>query len=140
VHDSWQQHQRVGVALTLAFGLLGSLVAYYAVRGNVPPTEPPPLAVTPLVTTGPVVSVTMPHADPELPPGPYREKVQVTCTVCHSTQLILNQPPFPKKKWLESVHKMVTTYGAPIRPEEGKSLTQQESEIVEYLTTIRGKD
>jgi hypothetical protein len=42
-------------------------------------------------------------------------------------------PPFPEKQWAEVVHKMVATYGAPIEK-------MQETEIVQYLQTIRGKD
>ena len=131
--DSWQRHQRVGLALTVAFGLAGTAVAYFASREGVPGAEPAAPALPSSASGGPVLAITLPHAEPALPAGPHREKFHVSCTVCHSTQLVLNQPPFPEKKWAETVHKMVEAYGAPIGPPE-------EAEIVEYLTAIRGQE
>jgi hypothetical protein len=45
---------------------------------------------------------------------------------------VANQPAFPRGKWTEVVHKMVTAYGAPIAP-------VQEAEIVDYLMIYRGR-
>lgn len=131
--DSWQRHQRVGVGLTVAFGLAGTVVAYFVLREGVPASEPSPPTAASSATAPPVVAITLPHDEPELPQGPHRETFQVSCTVCHSTQLVLNQPSFPEKKWTETVHKMVQSYGAPIRPAE-------EAEIVGYLKAIRGEN
>jgi hypothetical protein len=85
-----------------------------------------------LQSTGPVVSIELPHANLKLPPGPHRDRFQVSCTLCHSPRLALTQPPFPEKEWAEVVHKMVATYGAPLDPEE-------EREVVAYLTAVHGK-
>jgi hypothetical protein len=43
----------------------------------------------------------------------------------------MTQPRFPRKQWEEVVRKMVKTYGAPITSED-------QGDIVEYLTTVRG--
>jgi cytochrome c5 len=128
----WQQPQQVGLILTTVFGLLGAGVAYLGIRD--PGRAGPDREAAPTVVAesdGPIVAITLPHAEPELPLGSHREVFAVSCTVCHSTQLVLNQPSFPEKKWAETVHKMVETYGAPITPSE-------QAEIVEYLTAIRG--
>jgi hypothetical protein len=44
----------------------------------------------------------------------------------------MTQPSCTREKWVEVVHKMVKTYGAPIAPET-------ETQIVDYLSTVRGK-
>ena len=55
---------------------------------------------------------------------------QTSCVICHSARLPLSQPPFPREKWVEVVHKMVDAYGAPMTPEE-------ESHVVDYLLAAR---
>ncbi len=132
--DSWRQHQRVGLLLTVVFVLAGSVVAWFVIKDRAGAEIVPPSPTVPAKETDrSIVAITLPHDEPDLPPGPHRETFQVSCTICHSTQLVLNQPPFPEKKWVEVVHKMVATYGAPIE-------TNQETEVVQYLQTIRGKD
>ena len=74
----------------------------------------------------------LPHEEPELPRGPHQHTFAAACTICHSTRLVMTQPPFPHKQWAEVVHKMVKTYGAPITPEA-------QEQIVDYLATVRGK-
>jgi hypothetical protein len=44
----------------------------------------------------------------------------------------MTQPSFARETWEEVVHKMVKNYGASIAPEA-------ETQIVDYLTTVRGK-
>jgi hypothetical protein len=132
--DSWRQHQRVGVVLTVVFVLAGSVVVWFVIKDRAGAEPIPPSPTVPAAeTNASIVTITLPHAKPDLPPGPHRDTFAVSCTICHSPQLVLNQPPFPEKKWIEVVHKMVAAYGAPIE-------TKQEAEIVEYLQTIRGKD
>jgi hypothetical protein len=66
-----------------------------------------------------------------VPLAPNHEQFTALCRLCHSPLLVLTQPRLSEKKWGEVVHKMVAVYGAPIP-------TQQEKEIVAYLTEIRG--
>ena len=120
--------RRAVLLWTLVVGVLTTLVAVYALRGS--PTLQPAQPETPAVTVGEPVIV-LPHDPPDLPPGPNREQFMTACTICHSTRLITNQPPFPRTKWAEVVDKMVAAYGAPITPDE-KPL------LVEYLMTLRG--
>jgi hypothetical protein len=126
---SWQRPQRVGLALTAVAVLAGTVVAYLGTRGDVPTST----ATGPSAPAGDAApeAIALPHAEPDLPPGPHREAFHVACTVCHSTQLVLNQPPFPAKKWEEVVVKMVRTYGAPVGP-------AQQAEVLEYLSAVRG--
>lgn len=60
------------------------------------------------------------------------DKFAASCTICHSKRYIEMQPNFTKVAWAKVVHKMITTYGAPISDTDA-------AEIVEYLATIKGK-
>lgn len=78
-----------------------------------------------------VHQITLPHDDPEFPPGPGRELFIARCTVCHSLRYVTMQPDFPQKVWGKEVAKMINTFGAHISSEEAKQIT-------EYLSTIKG--
>jgi hypothetical protein len=132
--DSWRQHQRVGLVLTVVVVLAGSVVAWFVIKDRAVAEPVPPSPTVPARENDQsIVAITLPLDEPDLPPGPHRETFQVSCTICHSTRLVLNQPPFPEKKWKEVVDKMIATYKAPIGKNEAE-------EIVQYLHTIRGKD
>jgi cytochrome c5 len=125
-----RQGVRRGVIVwTILVGAVATLVALDALRGRleVPPVEAIAVEAPPADEV-----LVLPHDPPDLPPGPHRTAFESSCTICHSTRLVVNQPPFPQKKWAEEVHKMVTAYGAPIAPDE-------EPHIVEYLMTVRGR-
>lgn len=79
-----------------------------------------------------VRSITLPHDEPELPPGPGREVFAAACVVCHSPRYITSQPPFSRQTWTEEVNKMIKTYGAHVTDEQAK-------QIVDYLVLINGK-
>ncbi len=66
----------------------------------------------------------------EIPPGPHRAEFQAACVTCHSPRLALNQPPLAREKWAETVHKMVSAYGAPLTPAD-------EARVVEYLAAVK---
>jgi len=109
--------------------VLTTLVAVYAVRGG---SSPAPASLSaPAAASASEQEMVLPHDPLELPPGPHRDTFAVSCTICHSARLVFNQPDFPRKKWAEEVHKMVTAYGAHITPDE-------EPHIVDYLMAIRG--
>ncbi len=130
--ESPRQTHRAAILWTLIVGVLTTLVVVFSFRGQALVTTTPeaPAPVTP--PQGPVYTLVLPHDPPELPPGPHRDRVIISCTICHSTRLLLNQPSFPRDKWAEVVHKMVAVYGAPIPPKE-------EPQLVEYLMTVRGR-
>jgi hypothetical protein len=121
---------RLGPPLVLALFLGAAAVSYFGTRGG----EPGPVTIRSPAPgpTEPVVSITLPQEDVEIPPGPNREQFRVACTVCHSPRLAFTQPRFGEKKWAEVVHKMVAVYGAPIPAAD-------EPALVAYLTAVRGK-
>jgi hypothetical protein len=121
---------RVAIVLTVLVGVIATAVAYLGTRENLP--APGPLAAVTADTTLPIETVVLPHDEPEWPPGPHQRTFLASCTICHSTLMVMTQPPFLRKKWAEVVHKMVKTYGAPITAET-------EEEIVEYLVTVHGE-
>jgi hypothetical protein len=118
--------------LTVILLALGGATAYYGTRDGGPVqvarSEDRPVPAT---FSGAVHSIVLPHDEPILPPGPHRDVFQASCTVCHSTRLVLTQPPLSDKQWQASVEKMVKVYGAPVTPE-------QQHEIVTYLLAYRG--
>lgn len=80
-----------------------------------------------------VHQITLPHDDPDFPPGNGREIFISRCTVCHSLRYVTMQPDFPKKTWSKEVAKMINSYGAHINGKEAQ-------QIIEYLATIKGTD
>ena len=130
--DPPRHRQRLVIPLTVVVGVIATAVAYLGTREapQARPAPPAPAAAADL----PVQTIALPHVEPDPPPGPHRETFIRYCTLCHSTRLVLTQPPFPKAKWEEVVQKMMNpkVYGAPIPAEE-------KPRIVEYLVAIRGK-
>jgi hypothetical protein len=126
---------RFGVPAVVILFAIAGLVSYYGIRpanGGPQPSVSSAQEQGPETPRSPIVSVVLPYEEPDLPPGPHRHEFHVACTTCHSTRLVLTQPPFPKAKWGEVVHKMVATYGAPLSIED-------EARAVDYLVAIRGK-
>lgn len=75
----------------------------------------------------------LPLAEGELPPGPGRQEVLISCMSCHSPAYITMQPRFSRKVWEGVVTKMADTFGAQVRPYDRKL-------IADYLVSIRGID
>jgi hypothetical protein len=128
--DRPRHSQKVAIVLTVLVGAIATVVAYLGTRES---TRTP--VSSPVATAGetlPVETIVLPHDEPEIPFGPHRRTFVASCTICHSTRLVMTQPSFSKEGWVEVVHKMVKNYGAPITPDS-------EGQIVDYLMTIRGK-
>src|SRR4051812_4219686 len=89
-------------------------------------------AKTPAAAGG-VHEIKLPAMPVELPPGPGRETVTVTCVICHTTRYITIQPRFSRVAWTAEVDKMRKTFGAPLTD-------AQAAEVVNYLVAIRGTD
>jgi hypothetical protein len=129
------QTLRVGLPAVLILCAVGAVVVYLGVRPASEGRQPPGSeqknhgADAP---RSPVTSITLPFEEPALPPGPHQRDFQVACTVCHSTRLVMTQPPFTKAQWTTTVKKMVDTYGAPLSPAD-------QAKTVEYLTAVLGK-
>ena len=69
----------------------------------------------------------------ELKDGPGRAQVEANCGSCHSLDYVLMNSPFlDRNGWDGSVTKMIKVFGAPIQPDDAKS-------IVDYLNANYGK-
>ncbi|WP_145259844.1 hypothetical protein [Planctomycetes bacterium Pan216] len=114
----------------MGLGVGAGVISYWGIR-EAPPTAPP-AEREPSTPAARTVSITMPHEEPVPPLGPNRSTFQTSCTICHSTRLVLNQPPFAEERWRKIVEKMINVYGAPV------GATRKE-EIVGYLTAISAR-
>ncbi len=129
---------RVALVLTVVVGALATLIAYLGTREGrqAPEAAESPQRERPAPTSRSgfptVLRIALPHEDPPLPSGPHQRTFVASCTICHSTTLVLGQPPFPRAKWTEIVQKMTKAFGAPMTP-------AQEGQVVEYLVSVRGK-
>lgn len=119
------------VGFFVALGLGGFLLFWTDPARSMPAAAEPRVIPEP-EATGTVHAVEVPFDDPpHVPAGPNRHEFTAVCRLCHSPRLPLTQPRFPEKKWAAIVHKMVEVYGAPITPD-------QERSVVAYLTAVRG--
>ncbi len=78
-------------------------------------------------------TITLPpdNALATLAPGSGMEVARADCGVCHSTDYIVRQPRGDVKQWQAEVAKMIKVFGAPVSPENEKT-------IVEYLSSAYG--
>jgi hypothetical protein len=76
-------------------------------------------------------SIDLPQGNLEFPPGPGVDAITNNCLACHSAGMVLNQPMLPKATWEAEVHKMISTYRAPVASEDIPT-------IVTYLDAIKG--
>ena len=109
---------RFAVALSGTLLVAAAGVSYYAVRDSWAVAARPDGAAS--------ASATATVDEVELPPGPHRAEFQSSCVTCHSPRLALSQPTLTREKWGETVHKMVSAYGAPLTPDA-------EVQVVDYL-------
>ncbi|XUW93420.1 cytochrome c (plasmid) [Burkholderia sp. M6-3] len=79
-----------------------------------------------------VVSQTLPAGESTFPPGPGAEIANANCVMCHSTGMILRQPPLTISEWTIEINKMRSAFGAPITPDQIDSLAR-------YLGTVNGR-
>jgi hypothetical protein len=76
-------------------------------------------------------SVDLPTGDSLFPGGASADAINNNCLACHSTEMVLNQPPLPKATWEAEVHKMINIYKAPIDAADVPP-------IVDYLASTKG--
>ena len=77
------------------------------------------------------VKVDLPDSDKMFPDGPGSDAINNNGLACHSADMVLNQPALSKQAWTAEVNKMITTYKAPVAPEDVGA-------IVDYLTRLKG--
>jgi len=75
-------------------------------------------------------SVDLPAGD-ALFPGPGADAINNNCLACHSADMVLNQPAFPRATWDAEVRKMINTYKAPVDEKDVGA-------IVDYLARTKG--
>jgi mono/diheme cytochrome c family protein len=80
-----------------------------------------------------IVRVELPTNDEPFPPGIGADIASSQCLICHSSGMVLTQPPLKKDEWRAEITKMRTAYGAPI-PED------QVDALSEYLKNIGARD
>ena len=76
-------------------------------------------------------TVELPAGDSLFPGGASADAINQNCLACHSTDMVLNQPAFPKATWEAEVHKMINTYKAPVDSDDI-------APIVDYLVKTKG--
>src|ERR1700733_2583137 len=64
--------------------------------------------------------------------GTSADAINNNCLVCHSADMVLNQPLLPKETWEAEVRKMIDIYKAPVDEADVAS-------IVDYLAKTKGK-
>jgi hypothetical protein len=129
--DDRPRHSRgVSIVLTVVVGAITTVVAYLGARENtrLPEAQSPAFIAESLHGQ----TIMLPHYEPELPLGPNQRTFAVSCTICHSTRLVMTQPPLSREQWTAIVQKMIKTYGAPVEPAAAE-------QILEYLTAVHGK-
>lgn len=75
------------------------------------------------------VKVDFPDEDPAFPGGAAADVVNNNCLACHSSDMILTQPPLSRAQWQAEVDKMRNTYKAPIAAADVPA-------IVDYLANL----
>jgi cytochrome c553 len=76
-------------------------------------------------------AVDLPAGDSLFPGGAPADAINNNCLACHSADMVLNQPALPRATWEAEVHKMITTYKAPIDAADVPA-------IVDYLAATKG--
>ncbi len=93
-----------------------------------------------VLLTGPAAAVTLSPESVKLPEstamypgsGPGTRAANDHCLLCHTADMVLNQPDLPKDTWFLEVNKMKNVFKAPI-PEDQVAL------VADYLYAIKGK-
>jgi cytochrome c5 len=78
------------------------------------------------------VRVELPANDVPFPPGIGVDIASSQCLICHSSGMVLTQPPLKKDEWRAEIMKMRSAYGAPIPEDQVEALS-------EYLKNINGR-
>ncbi len=78
------------------------------------------------------VNVSLPAGTAVFPQGPGSEIANAHCVMCHSTGMVLRQPPLTVNEWKTEIMKMRNAFGAPIP-------LDQVDKLARYLDTLNGK-
>jgi mono/diheme cytochrome c family protein len=79
------------------------------------------------------VNTTLPVGSTSFPPGKGAEIANANCVMCHSTGMVLHQPPLTVSEWKVEINKMRNAFGAPIPADQIDPLAQ-------YLGVVDGRE
>jgi mono/diheme cytochrome c family protein len=79
------------------------------------------------------VSVDLPVSQIPFPPGAGSVIANAYCLICHSTGMVLRQPPLTQDEWTGEINKMRSAFGAPLPADQVEALAK-------YLRSINGRD
>jgi len=77
------------------------------------------------------VKVDLPADAGQFPGGAEADAINNNCLACHSADMVLNQPAFPRSTWEAEVKRMITAYHAPVDAADA-------ARIVDYLAKTKG--
>jgi hypothetical protein len=78
------------------------------------------------------LDVSLPAGSAIFPPGGGSEIANANCVMCHSTGMVLRQPPLTTLEWKTEIMKMRNGFGAPIP-------LDQVDQLAHYLGVVNGK-
>jgi cytochrome c5 len=78
------------------------------------------------------LNLTMSSGTATFPPGPGSEIANSNCVMCHSTGMVLRQPPLTFDEWKTEIVKMRAAFGAPIPAD-------QIDAVARYLGFVNGR-
>ncbi|KVV51451.1 hypothetical protein WT27_29585 [Burkholderia territorii] len=78
------------------------------------------------------LGVSLPAGQSTFPPGPGADIANSNCVMCHSTGMVLRQPPLTTGEWKVEITKMRNAFGAPVP-------TDQIDALARYLNGIDGR-
>lgn len=78
------------------------------------------------------VNVALSPGEAMFPPGHGAEIANANCVMCHSTGMVLHQPPLTFDEWKTEIMKMRAAFGAPIPAD-------QVDDLARYLNTVDGR-
>ena len=137
---------RFALLLCLAVGFFATLAGWYGIAPGLSANSAPAVnsqsdadaseqgdSMVTITGSGATMKKTiqMPHFEPLMPPGKYRDVFLGNCVTCHSPRLMVDQPPMSHEEWEEHVQKMISSYGAHIAAEDVPK-------IAEYLYSVTG--
>ncbi|MGH8137751.1 MAG: c-type cytochrome [Steroidobacteraceae bacterium] len=122
----WVRNCALPLVLVVA---LTSAAQWHAVAHAQSPQQPAAAAPGPKWAE---VRIDLPVSSRLLPPGEGAEIANSQCLICHSSEMVLTQPPLTLEQWTAEIGKMRAAYGAPL-PVEQVSL------LATYLHGINGR-
>lgn len=79
------------------------------------------------------MNISLPAGGAAFPPGPGADIANAQCVMCHSTSMVMKQPPLSADEWKMIILKMRTSFGAPIPLE-------QVNQLADYFKLINGRE